>query len=79
MSAHFRQPKAPHPVRPKALRSFWILVVVAVLAAGSLSSSLTATPSPTTGLRVAVSGLIALLAITLAIRVMMALGRARRS
>ena len=78
MSAHFRQPKAPHPVRPKALRSFWILVGVAVLAAGSLSSSLTATPSPTTGLRVAVSGLIALLALTLAIRVMMALSRARR-
>ena len=75
MSAH--TPQAP-TARRKPLRSFWILVGVAVLAAGSLSSSLTATPSPTTGLRVAVSGLIALVSLTLAVRVMIALGRGRR-
>lgn len=79
MSAHFRQLKAPHPVRPNALRSFWILVAVAILATGSLSRSLTASPSPATGLAVAFSGLTALLAITLAVRVMTALSRARRS
>lgn len=79
MSVHFRQPKAPHPVRSNALRSFWILVAVAILATGSLSSSLTATPSPTTGLSVAVSGLIALVSFTLAVRVMVALSRARRN
>jgi hypothetical protein len=79
MSGHSRQPETPRPVRRNALRSFWILVGVAVLATGSLSSSVTASPSPATGLAVALSGLIALLAITLAVRVMMALGRARRS
>lgn len=75
MSAHSPQAQT---ARRNPLRSFWILVAVAVLATGSLSSSLTATPSPTTGLRVAASGLIALLAITLAVRVMIALSRARR-
>ena len=79
MHSHPPQAQAAHPVRRKAQRSFWILLAVAVLATGSLSSSLTATPSPTTGLRVAVSGLITLVSVTLAVRVMIALGRARRS
>ncbi len=79
MPSHPPQAQTAHPVRRKAQRSFWILLAVAVLATGSLSSSLTATPSPTTGLRVAVSGLITLVSVTLAVRVMIALSRARRS
>jgi hypothetical protein len=40
---------------------------------------LVATSSPATGLRVGLSGLIALVSVTLAVRVMMALGRAPQS
>ena len=79
MSGHSRQQETPRPVRRNARRSFWILVVVATLATGSLSSALSASPSPAAGLAVALSGLIALLAITLTVRVMMALSRAHRS
>jgi len=79
MSGHSRQQEAPRPVQRNARRLFWILVVVTILATGSLSSALTASPSPAAGLAVALSGLIALLAITLTVRVMMALSRARRS
>ncbi len=75
MSAHSPQTQT---ARRNPLRSFWILVGVATLAAGSLTGSLAASPSPTTGLRVAVSGLIALVSLTLAIRIMVALSRARR-
>ena len=78
MASHSPQAQTAHPVQRKAQRTFWILLAVTVLASGSLSSSLTATPSPTTGLRVAVSGLIALVSLTLAARVMIALSRARR-
>ena len=62
----------------RARRSFWALVIVAVLAVGSLSAALTATPSPTAGLRVAASGLLVMVAIALATRVQAALVRADR-
>lgn len=62
----------------RAVRSLWILVGIAVLAAGSLSAALTAGSAPLTGLRVAVSGLVLVGSVVLAARVMFALERARR-
>jgi len=64
--------------RQGARRSFWLLVLVAALAAGALSSALGAAPSPLTGLRVAASGVVLLGALGLAARVMFALETARR-
>jgi len=64
--------------RRPAHRSFWLLVAVAVLATGALSSALAAPPSPLTGLRVAASGLVLLGSLTFAARVMIALEHARR-
>ena len=61
----------------RAHRSFWILVGLAVLMAGTLSASLGAAPSPLTGLSVAVSGLVLVACLALAARVMLALQRAR--
>lgn len=71
----------PHPARSafrRAYRSFWLLLAVAVLTTGALSSALAAPPSPFTGLRVAVNGLVLMSSMTLATRVMLALERARR-
>ena len=62
----------------RAVRSLWALVVVAVLASGALSAALTAPPSPVTGIRVAASGLLLLVSVLLAARVMFALEHARR-
>ncbi len=69
-------PRAPGSLR-RARRSFWILVVVAVLAAGSLSAALTAAPGPATGLLVAGSGLVLLVSLGLAARVLLAIERGR--
>jgi len=69
------------PDRPAAMRrarrSFWILVVVSVLAAGALSGALRDEPAPTTGLRVAASGLVLVVSVALAARVLLAVDRAR--
>lgn len=62
----------------RARGSFWILFVVAVAATGSLSAALMAPPGAWTGIRVALSGLVLILAGGLAARVMIALERARR-
>ena len=67
-----------HTARRKATRSFWILVGVAVLATGALSSALMSAPGPLTGIRVAASGLILLASLSLATRVMIAVVRAQR-
>ena len=67
-----------HFARRKANRSFWILVGIAILAVGALSSALMAAPGPLTGIRVAASGLILLASLSLATRVMIALVRAQR-
>lgn len=61
-----------------AQRSFWVLTLVAMAAAGSLSAALAAASSARTGLWVAISGLVLIGAVTLAARVMVALERARR-
>ena len=60
----------------RARRSFWLLVVVAVLASGSLSSALTAAASPATDLRVVGSGLTMIVSVLLAARVYFAVDRA---
>ena len=78
MSDHSTQPQAGRSAHRQAHRSFWLLVVVGVLATGALSTALAAPPSPFTGLRVAASGLILLGSLTFAARVMIALERARR-
>jgi hypothetical protein len=62
----------------RARRRFWLLLVMAALAAGALSSALAAPSGPLTGLRVATSGLVLLVSLTLAARVMIAVERARR-
>lgn len=72
-----RRSKVVRLVHHSAQRSFWLLVVVAVLATRALSSALGASPSPSTGLRVAASGLVLLASLTLATRVMIALERTR--
>lgn len=63
----------------RARRSFWLLLGVSVLAAGSLSSALTAAASPGTGLRVAGSGLVLTVSILLAAHVYLAIDRATGS
>ena len=62
----------------RARRALWLLILVASLATGVLTGSLGATPGPLVGLRVAVSGLVIVVALTLAVRVMVALDGARR-
>ena len=62
----------------RALRTFWILVAIAVLAAGWLSTALAAGASTLTGLQVATSGLLLISAVVLAARVLAAVERARR-
>lgn len=78
MPARSLKPQFGSYFRSRAHRSFWILIAVAVLAGGVLTKALSASPSPLTGVRVAVSGLIALGALTLAVRVMIAIERAYR-
>ncbi len=58
--------------------AFWVAVVVSVLAMGSLYGAWQAPPSPLTGARVAVSGLVLLASLAFAVRIMIALDRARR-
>ncbi len=65
--------------RTRAGKSFWILLVVAFVSVGALSSALTADPSPATGVRVAVSGIVLVVAVALEVRVMTAIDRARKN
>jgi hypothetical protein len=62
----------------KPRRAFWVLVAIAVLAMGSLTSALARQPGPWTGLSFAASGVVLLLASALAGRVMVALEHRRR-
>jgi len=74
-----RRRRSHRSLPQRARRSFWFLVVVAALAAGALSSALTAAPGPITGPRVAASGLVPLGSLTLAGRVMFALESAPKA
>jgi hypothetical protein len=72
-------PDVPRTGSPRrARRSFWTLVLVAVLATGSLSAALNADPGHLAGIRVALSGLVLVSSVALAARVMTALDRAHR-
>lgn len=67
---------SPDPLR-RTRRTFWVLVLVAVAAAGSVRIALSAEPGALTALRVAVGGLVLVVALGLAARVMIAWERAR--
>ena len=71
-------PRETVPRLRRPLRSFWILTLVAIAAAGSLGAALTAPRGALTSVRVAVSGLVLVAAVTLAARVMVFHERARR-
>ena len=71
-------PTTPNPTA-RARRTFWALVLIAVLATGALSAALKAHPSPAAGATVAISGLILAIALTLAARILLALDHARRA
>lgn len=62
----------------RARRAFWLLLVLAVIAAGALTASLGAPPQRITGIGVAVSGLVLTVSITLAARILIAAERSRR-
>lgn len=62
----------------RARRSFWILTLMAVAAAGSLSAALYARAGTLTGIRVALSGLVLIATTALAGRALVFLDRARR-
>ena len=62
----------------RAWGSFWTLTVIAVISAGSLSTAARAPAGSSGALRVAVSGLLLLVTVTLAARVLVAVERARR-
>jgi hypothetical protein len=66
------------PAHAKARRMFWVLVAITVLAMGLLTSTLARPASVWTGLTVAASGVVLLLASALACRVMLALEQRRR-
>ena len=62
----------------RARRTFWLLALVGVFAAGSLSAAIQAPAGTLTGILVALSGLVLITAVALAARVMVVLERARR-
>ena len=68
---------APSGPVGRARRRFWVLLAVAVLAGGAMSSALAATPGSLTGLGVATSGLVLVGSLAGAARIMHALERAR--
>lgn len=62
------------PAQRRAVRAFWVLVLVAVAASGSVSAAVTAAPGALTALRFAVSVVVGIAATALAVRLMLALG-----
>ena len=62
----------------RARWSFWLLALVAVVATGSLSAATQAPTGALAGIRVALSGLVLTVAVSLATRVVVALERAHR-
>lgn len=67
---------SPHTRR--ALHRFWLLLTLAILAAGALSRSVSVAPSPLAGLGVAVSGVVLLGSLAATTRIMIAIDRARK-
>lgn len=71
--------RTPPTSHRRAHRAFWALTLLAVAAMGSLSAALGAPTGTMTGIRVAVSGLVLVVAAGLAARIMLGLDRARRN
>ncbi|MES2094858.1 MAG: hypothetical protein V4531_13765 [Actinomycetota bacterium] len=71
------KPRAASPLA-RAHRSLWILIGIAILAAGGVSAAVTAPPSPLVGLGFGLSALVLAVSFLLAGRVTIALERARR-
>jgi type VI protein secretion system component VasK len=71
--------QAPSSQWRRAHRTFWGLLAVAVIAAGSLSSAADAPPGPSTAVRVAISGAALIVSVALAGRVFVQLERVRRT
>lgn len=76
MSAIHRTETRRAEAKPR--HAFWVLVAMAVLAMGALTSALARPPGAWTGLTVAASGVVLVLASALACRVMLALEQRRR-
>ena len=57
--------------------TFWLLVVIAVVATGMLTRALQWSAGPATGTAVATSGLVAVLAMAFAVRILVVTGRGR--
>lgn len=72
------RPAASRSTSRRAHRSFWMLLVVAVLATGALSSALAGPPGLLAGLSVAGSGVFLIVAVALAARILVVAERARR-
>lgn len=60
---------------PRVRRTFWALVVVAIVATGALSRALAAEPGPAAGLGVAGSALLLATSALLARRILLVVGR----
>ena len=60
---------------PRVRRTFWALVIVAVLSTGTLSTALAAPPGPAAGLAVAASALLLAASTFLALRILLVVGR----
>lgn len=67
----------PGPSSRRANRSFWLLLAVSILAAGAVGDALADDPSQVTGLRLAASGLLLVVSVALAARVLLSVDRAR--
>lgn len=63
------------PGHRRARRSFWLLVVIAIAATGSLTGAVGAPSGPLTGVWFVSSALVVAASLTLAVRVLAALGR----
>jgi len=66
------------PALRRVLWSFWILLGIAIVSAGTFNAALEAKAGPLTGLRVGVSGTILIGSLALAARVMISVERAHR-
>ena len=64
--------------RHRTRRTFWVLTLIAVAAAGSLSAAIQSPAGSIAGLRVAGSGLVLVVATALAARLLIFVERARR-
>ena len=70
-------PRSRSPLR-RAHQSLSVLLIVSILAAGGVTASITAEPSPVAGIGFAASAVLLAISGTLSVRVVVALERVRR-